>query len=238
MFGEIVTSSNRYLEPVCPTVVFGRAYSGVDRYSSDFITALTAANPETERMLDGMAAHIARTSCRIGIIAMESASPAEGFTTMSTVYKRGGDQRVIALTLGAYQLLELGIAGFTQGDYHMGNILLSDNYPQYFDTRPDPSILPRGLLTYANEMDIFENRRAFIIDFGRAIELSPSRQAKFDDYVRKFFSASPSRAQQYLIKCMETIYEGGIFLDGAKRAQFNSPQYHCCLLYTSDAADE
>jgi hypothetical protein len=223
-FRNIFTASNQHLEPVCPTPIYSEVLN-IDN-SIPFLNSLRPKNPVTAALLEKIKIHITSTGCELGLIGMESASIINGFEQMDTLYARASNSiqagqlispqgQIIALAL--YELLELAKTGFTQGDYHMGNILMSSSQGQYFDPTDEDSI--RSKMTWCR------NRRCFMIDFGRALEFSESRKRLFNQAFTDFMASHKTYRSSTLLECTKIIRDAGIYHDGVRKSQFPGQQY-------------
>ena len=91
---------------------------------------------------------------QVGIIAMEMAGNEREFDTLFNKIDINPRLEMVYKALSLYSLFELGVTGYFQNDYHMGNFMIATNYKHYF----------KGTLGN-NWMD---NLRSFVIDYGRA----------------------------------------------------------------------
>lgn len=216
-FKNIFTASNQYLEPVCPTPIYSDVLNIIG--SIPFLNSLRPKNPVTEALLEKIKRHITSTRCKLGMIVMESASIEYGFETMDSVYGRSSNhiQKEQIVSLGCFELLELGRSGFTQGDYHMGNILMSSSYGEYFDPTDEDAV--------DSNMKWCKNKRCFMIDFGRALEFSESRKRLFNQAFIDFIASPKTLRSSTLLECTKIIRDAGIYFNGARKPQFPGEQY-------------
>ena len=159
---KVVESTIGFFEPVSPIIVYWSNQQKVG-----FINTLFTLNPDkyTYDELEKYKFELPNgEGFAIGVIVMECAGFKEQFQglhdtlnawTRQTTRGSRNDDQYYALT--AFELFHLAYEGFSQGDFHIGNIMISKNYPGYF--------LSDGYTWY-------KDKRALILDWGRGNELS------------------------------------------------------------------
>jgi hypothetical protein len=222
IFRDIYTATNQYLEPICPTPLYSAVLTAEEylHLESSFQASHSRATTNLFRMISQ---HVQTRNTSVALLAMESAAIEQGFDTMSPIMRSVGTDingKTQLTALACYELLELGKAGYTQGDYHFGNFLISGTTSQYFD----PSLLPAS-----KHMKWCGKTRCFIIDFGRAVEFETERKEQFNRALIDFLACPPDNPSAALLNCMQIIWDAGIFYEGRKRDQFNKPQYNWIL---------
>jgi serine/threonine protein kinase len=153
-------SLNRYLEPICPNILFSGQY-----VKSDIIEVLTSLkntdNDElTSRFLTAIS--LADAIFDIGIIVMEYLS---GFMKLSEYIELYPDKQSIARRMAQYEIARLGQLDLIHGDLNMGNILINPDYYYYDFT------LVIGGKDLFQDRDLFQGR-AMLIDFGSTFDPS------------------------------------------------------------------
>ena len=152
-----------YLDPICPFIAYENIYSKDE--SKDFITFLKdKGDIYVQTLLNSFIDNLNTNNIDgIGLIAMELA---EGFAPL---YSFQDDPNFeLYKNMARFQLLQLAeIAGYTQGDFHMENLLVNPDYSQ--------STIP----------SYFEGTNAYVmlIDFGLANKIPPKDVLSIKQYV-------------------------------------------------------
>jgi hypothetical protein len=146
---EIVFNTFKYLDPLCPVVL----YSSND-YGSEIIDIMISNSNERTNELFSLIKQnfVAESFEKIGIIAMEFA---DGYTTLFKLLKLNtinDDIKKNYITMSAYLVIQLALqTGYTQADFHTGNIMINIFDNVYFanNIQGKPLIIDFG---YANKI--------------------------------------------------------------------------------------
>jgi len=158
---DITLKTIQYLEPLCPSIVYADVLYNDGNKSEEFLEKLIRSKMPDDDSITNlrdqynnlfMRRHSFGFTCGIGVIAMELADKSktlfEYVNTTTTIPKE------VSLNMGRYILLQLALqTGYNHGDFHQGNILISDSN-DYFGK------------------DCGFNVKPIIIDFGRTNKIN------------------------------------------------------------------
>jgi len=196
---EIVEKTIEYLEPITVPIVSSNLLTNntarpfLSLLHSRMIDRADKAEVEfIQRMLKS------NSNITINCIAMEIARNDEGFQTLASFIPAGSNDvtdqyRSVAL----FEIIQLALSGYVQGDHHYGNILLSNKYSGYFS----PTLPSNNWCTML---------RCFIIDFGRARKLNLNEINSVGQYWNQFLT-TPDTTK--LRSVLLYIYNRGCYLD-------------------------
>lgn len=179
---DITEKTIEYLEPVCPFIIFSKIYN-YDRIDESIIPDINSYNIKKhilntihsnffnrisnleytndyfnsnisypEKILYQMIFESEKRKCKIGLIAMENIG--------NGVILENINNNKNYLNYSKFEILNLALNGYNQGDFHKQNILIDENYENYFKDTVG---------------------RAFIIDYGRAEKLIGSKQLAINE---------------------------------------------------------
>lgn len=193
IYEDIVNASIGYFEPIAPTLLFSQVSR--PEIMSLLYKQIDKKNTRTDYFFDNYNRIINNHSVTgVGLMIMECAGVEENFTTLrdyiSTHNQIENEQ---AVAVGIYELLILGYYRFCHGDHHLGNILFSNNYSDYFTSK-----------TGTNEW--YSNSRAFIIDFGRANRFNEN---KYQEFMYHLFNFTQEPTILKLRHCIDVIINNG-----------------------------
>lgn len=160
---EIYFKTNKYLEPVCPAIVYSNIYNFIYNIKEKrklFQKFDANANYHTAHVIDEKFT----ISDSIGIIGMEYAN---GYDTLFDIQERGylePQDKHIYKAMAMFLLLETALkTGYSHADFHTGNIMINTVSRTYFvQTNPsEPRIFGKPLL----------------IDFGMTNKIPPEIMA-------------------------------------------------------------
>ena len=185
-----------FFEPVSPTIVYWSNQQNIG-----FINMLLRLNPDayTYDELEKYKLDVPNgKGAAIGVIVMECAGFKEHFRGLhnnlnawsrQTSSGSPNDDTYYALT--AFELFRLAYEGFSQGDFHIDNIMMSNNYPGYF---------------VSDDQTWYKDKRALILDWGRGNELSTAKFYKLPGKGETEYDA-----REAFIFYYETFIETGDF---------------------------
>ena len=196
---EIVEKTIEYLEPITVPIVSSNLLTNntarpfLSLLHSRMIDRADKAEVEfIQRMLTSY------SNITINCIAMEIARNEEGFKTLASFIPPGGhDVTEQYRSVALFEIIQLALSGYVQGDHHYGNILLSNKYSGYFS----PTLPSNNWCAML---------RCFIIDFGRARKLNLNEINSVGQYWNQFLT-TPDTTK--LRSVLLYIYNRGCYLD-------------------------
>ena len=215
---NIVEETISYLEPITMPIVFAGFYEVSD--AIPFIKLLVDSgdsddSPTIERIYNQLLSLDIETSklLKINIIAMEYADGFEDLFMWNGRRDVPNDISVLnyrnltkLYSVALFELINLGLAGFVNGDHHFGNLLLSETYNGYF-------------MPTASTNNWCKNKRCFIIDWGRAKKLTTREKSELTTLWNNFILSSHPKTNQ-LNKVVKYIYDLGCNYEGNNYYKF------------------
>jgi hypothetical protein len=137
----IYEETKKYLEPVCPAIVFSEIIK--NEFKNSFLdTLLTVCRPGSVTTRNRIN-NFRPLNCELGIVAMEFAN---GYNVL---YNFSLEPRFqLYQQMSMFLLLEMALkTGYTHGDFHSNNIMINPTATNYFkDPNPAASIVGKPLL--------------------------------------------------------------------------------------------
>ena len=209
---DITLKTMKYLQPLTPVIVYSNIYNMQEQSLSPVtMCMLDRSNKETQRIMNSLLLGVSpelkkkNSSHQLGIIAMESVPNCE---LLYTSFKSNSEAYKTYLFYEAlYIVLKLALdTGYTQGDFHKGNILFDSKDDTYFDGQ------------YPGRPG-----RPYIIDFGYARKIPPAIMSSIKMYNEK---------GQYMeaLKRICTVERS----DGVEVDEFPSFYGYICGTYNDD----
>lgn len=185
---EVIDKTVENLEPICPFIVFADLCDGemfqnyfVKEIKNFLLDKALNKNISTDMIHLIQIIHSIKdvSNGKIGLIAMEMM---DNYTALYRLY--GKEDFIKYMIWGKYELIQLALKGYSQGDFHMGNILINKDYQNYFD----------GI-----------NGRAIIIDYGYALQIPNENLEIIKEYWKKFLEDESQRKYAYY-KIFEQLF--------------------------------
>jgi hypothetical protein len=202
---DIVSSTIGGLEPISPIIVAGKVLS--PNKSIVFLKMIKEKIPNNSDKIriQHVISNIERFGdASIGYIAMECAGKSENFTNLYDHIRylenrRESEQILQMKALTIYEIMNLALSGYVQGDHHLSNFLVSTNYRGYFTTSP-----------HNQKYSWCSKLRCLIIDFGRALKLDNTQRNEVRSLHNTFLHRN---SYKELKKLMKYIYSCGLRLE-------------------------
>lgn len=130
---DIFLKTIKYLQPLCPTIVYASTENNIELFDR----AAKRGGVQVTKIFKSIQR---KRKNKIGIIAMEFA---EGYQTLYSFIndKEFNDYKDMSLFLLSKLITE---TGYTQGDFHVGNIMINPNYSYFKGLKGAPLLLDFG----------------------------------------------------------------------------------------------
>lgn len=208
---KVVDATIEHFEPVSPTILFRHILP------IGFIWHLLDLNPD-EHTREIIKSFTIPAGAEVGINVMEYADPEQNYMNMLTYIEGNNDTNFLYQTraVACFELFRLAYSGINQGDYHHKNILITNDYPNYFLGKDD-------------DYYWYLNKRALVIDYGRGNVFDEEILEEFRLNYTEMCKTEPT----HLILVINVfLKQFGLAVDGVNNFMRE------CLSYISDGLEE
>lgn len=167
---EIYSKTIKYLQPLCPAVVFARVIKDRDEIK-DYLYAVYRNNhsPKSEKNEKDLTKYMSilfevltdpdMSSVNLGIFSMELLNNVCQIYSSPQFLKTG---MAMNYFVAEYALMELAVqTGYVHNDYHTSNIMLCESNDYFSETALRPMLLDFGMSKQIDSRELFEIRNLY-----------------------------------------------------------------------------